>query len=189
MKKLFFILAIALLCFSQSQARMTAVVVGGQGAAAGGCTGTYGNSNTSEAGYYGSSTNSTILYSITVDCTGTPASINFRAKYGTGNVKFLIYAESGGEPTGSPLYVSDPVAIGNPSSTTTITDSACDYELTSGTYFVGVVFDTSSRAYYSSATGGTTFYNTVAGTYDSPGAWNTGTDTAAAYTMTIWMTF
>jgi len=177
-----------LLMSSLAWAGSTTVVVGQGGAGGGGaaCSGTYGNDSTTDAGYHGGIGNYTYLIPVTVDCTGTPATINFRTKYGTVNVKFLIYADSAGSPSGTPLYVGDPVAISNPSSVITITDSGCDYEVSSGTYWVGVISDTSFRVYYEVNTGGT--YHGYASSYESPGELGEPV-VDKDYDAEIWMTF
>lgn len=165
---------------------ITAMQSGGGGEAA--CTGTYGNNATTDAGYDPVTTNTIVLSKITVDCSGIPATINYRDKYNSGNVKFLIYSDNGGEPD-QLLYASSPVAVGSPSSNTTITDSGCTYSLSSGDYWIGVVADNSGRVYHAGATGGDGRTWNAVDNYTSPPSWNTTIDTPLTTDSEIWITF
>ena len=177
-----------LLMSSLAWAGSTTVVVG-QGGGGEACSGTHGNNATSDAGYVAPAADVMLVRQFVITCTGTPATINYRNKYGNGNVKFLIYSDSGSEPSTN-LYTSAGQAIGNPQSNTTITDSSCDYELTPGTYYIGVVADVGNRVYYSSATGGTAWNVMSSGSYTTPPAsWPTATDEGRVEELEIWLTF
>lgn len=153
------------------------------------CSGTKGNSATTDTGFDSLSAGTMFVYRIATGCTGTPATINFRTKYLNGNAKFVIYSDAGTEP-GTLLYTSSAYAGGNTSTVVTISDTACDYELTGDSYYIGIVADASGRIYYSSATGGTGFSVNSAGYYTSPpSSWPTGTDDAEVFDFEVWLTF
>ena len=188
MKRLFIALLIIILPLSLHAWGITTF---GSGAAAAGtaCTGTAGNNATTDAAYDTSGVGQILLRSITITCTGTPTSINFRTKYDTGNVKFVIFSTDDAVPD-SRLYISSGQSGSTSSSVYTVSDTSCNYELTSGTYGVGVIYSYLGRVYATSDTGGTAWQSAPGGSYDTPAStWDTETDEELSYDFEIWLDF
>ena len=184
-----------LLMSSLAWAGSTTVVVGqGGGAGGGGCSGSYGNNSTADATYKTMVNGYPYIKKVTLDCAGTPASINFRCNLmSTDNsIVFMVYADdrSGGGPATRVWYSG--TAIGDTSTgIKTYSDTSINCELSAGSYWIGVVAGAIIRMYESDSSPDTqNGYLNNSGFYPTPPATTAhayGDDTDEDYE--IWLTF
>jgi hypothetical protein len=158
------------------------------------CSGVKGNNATTDAVHITYGIPSVILKKITIDCGGTPSSINARTR-GTFDssreIAFCVYADDNGSPGsrlwyGSPMYRSD-----SEDKPQTLSDTSINYNFSAGDYWIGIVTEGPGRWYGSSTTGGTVYryMDGITFTFPTPPASLGEPDEILAHDLNIWLVF
>ena len=156
------------------------------------CSGVKGNNATTDAEYISYGANNVILKKITIDCGGTPSSINARTRNtfdSSTEIAFCVYADDNGSPGsrlwyGSPMYHSD-----SENTTQTLSDTSINYNFSAGDYWIGIVTEASGRWYGSSTTGGTVYRWNSGITFPTPPASLGEPYETQAHDMSGWLVF
>ena len=156
-----------------------------------GCTGNYGNTNTTYTGYRVSTANYIYLAPITLNCGGTPESINFNLKYADTSdreIVICVYSDNGGVPY-ERLWYSSPIYDAATSSFA-VSSQSIDYNFSAGTYWIGILTEYSgTRWAYSAETGGAHHVFSYGSTFPTPAATLGTAYRTEEYDMTIWLEF
>lgn len=161
---------------------------GGGGSTA--CSGVKGNNSTADAGYQADTKNDLLLMPITIDCSGTPISINMRTRYhksASTRVVMCVYADNAGAP-GDRLWYGSPMYDAS-ETTATVVDSSIDYSFSAGNYWIGYMSEGPGRWYHSSATGGSVWIRYNSGTFPTPPSSAGSSSTTNVYQMEGWLIF
>jgi hypothetical protein len=192
MKRLTLIIIGVLLCTPLYSDMNPYIYGGGVAGAPTGCTGNYGNTNTTDTGYQISTANCLYLAPVTLDCSGTPASINFnigRIDLDSREFVVCVYSDNGGVPYerlwyGSPVYDAGRYNIGTWAGSISYNFPA------PGTYWIGILTEYSgTRWAYSATTGGTLHIFSYGSTFPTPAATLGTAYKTYDYNMTIWLGF
>jgi len=136
--------------------------------------------------------NQVILKKITIDCGGTPSSINARIRNtfdSSTEIAFCVYADDNGSPGsrlwyGSPMYHS-----GSENTTQTLSDTSINYNFSAGDYWIGIVTEAPGRWYGSSTTGGTVYRYMSGITFPTPPASLGEPDENQEHDLSGWLVF
>lgn len=159
------------------------------------CSGTYGT--TSGADSSAATAFIIRLRPITIDC-NAPASYSIKAilqdtDVDTREIKFLIYDDDGaGGAAGTRLYESSAMYdVSTAAIFKTVEDSGVTTSLTSGKYWVGLLFESTANESdfkYDGTTGDLTLKH-VQGSFTSPATWDTDNDSTSTAQDCYWLDF
>jgi hypothetical protein len=155
-----------------------------------GCSGTYGtNSQAYNAG--ANNVPSGYLAQITIDCNDSSFNICGQLDdYNTSDreVILVLYDDDGGSNEPSTLLES--VTVDDTSESLQAQCEAITYSISSGIYWIGAIFESTTTKYgYLDTTTGTGRYIQNLGSFAAPDPWPHATDSTSTYNRSFWLDF